>query len=366
MSRELLVRALGAVVGINGSALSPTDWARVRDAWKDVVVDHPAGAPVTTVIAHGTVATQTMLSALSTDVTLAALEARAGELLILHAAGLATADGHVVALVGASGRGKTTASRVLGREFGYVSDESVGIAADGAVLPYRKPLSLIENDHITKVQRSASELGLRPLPEAPLRLAALVLLERRDDVNPPTLDRVDVAEGIVGLAQQASYLGRMQSPLHTLAAHIEAVAGVHRLTYSDASSLRPFIERLGAHTPVAPRMQPRSHAFGAPAVVPQTSPGAGPNFQRVPVLDTMAVEGGRLALLVRDDERSTRVVVLDGIAPTLWYCTAQPASLAVLVRSAVAVHGDPGGGEAPALVASTVAALTDAGLLSRC
>ena len=36
----------------------------------------------------------------------------------------------------------------------------------------------------------------------------------------------------VELAQQASYLGRLPSPLRTLTAHIEAVGGVRRITYS--------------------------------------------------------------------------------------------------------------------------------------
>ena len=78
-------------------------------------------------------------ASLSIDVTLAALAQRAGELLLLHAAGLAAPDGGgVVVLVGPSGRGKTTAARVLGRHFRYVSDESIGIDTDGTVLPYRR------------------------------------------------------------------------------------------------------------------------------------------------------------------------------------------------------------------------------------
>ena len=39
----------------------------------------------------------------------------------------------------------------------------------------------------------------------------------------------------------------------------------------------------------------------------------------------------------------TRVVVLEGIAPTLWRIASQPISLAALVEAAVAVHGEPVG-----------------------
>ena len=55
-----------------------------------------------------------MLSGLSQQVTLAAIEAARGRAWMLHAAGIATPDGQVVVLVGPSGRGKTTASRALG------------------------------------------------------------------------------------------------------------------------------------------------------------------------------------------------------------------------------------------------------------
>ena len=51
---------------------------------------------------------------------------------MLHAAGIADADGLVVALVGPSGMGKTTASSYLARHgFGYVTDETVSIGPGG-------------------------------------------------------------------------------------------------------------------------------------------------------------------------------------------------------------------------------------------
>ena len=265
MPRVLSIDAIGAVIDIDGSALSHDAWAAAKVAWQDAVVEPPGGAaPSATVIAHGTVTPEAMLAGLSVDVTVAALEARAGDLLMLHSAGLATEQGGVVALVGPSGRGKTTASRVLGRVFSYVSDESVGIAADGNVLPYRKPLSLIELNPYLKVQRSPTELGLLALPTAPLRLAALVLLERSDAAIAPRVELVSLAVGIVELAQQASYLGRLPSPLRTLTAHIEAVGGVRRITYSNAESLAPIIQELGANAPATPGVRAAKETPAAP------------------------------------------------------------------------------------------------------
>jgi hypothetical protein len=299
-------------------------------------------------------------------VTLAALEQRAGEIVLLHAAGLATTEGRVVVLVGPSGRGKTTASRILGRDFGYVSDESVGIEADGTVLPYRKPLSIIESVGYLKAQRSPDELGLLPLTETPLRVAALVLLERDDTARAARVDRMDLAEGLVGLAGQASYLARQQRPLGTLLAHIAAVGGVHRATYRDVATLVPEIARLAARMPALPLMPPQSTIYRTSAS-PSSTRGLhadpAPTYRRTPVLDAQNLSAGRLALLVRHSDESTRVVVLDGIAPAIWDSSAQLATLETLTVAAIARHGEPPGADAETLVAASVADLVREGLL---
>ncbi|WP_194397273.1 hypothetical protein [Microbacterium atlanticum] len=363
MTRTLSVDALGTVVRIDGSALSDEAWAATQAAWRDGVVERAAVDTAATVPAHGSLPTRSMLSALSTEVTLAALEARAGELLMLHAAGLATADGRVVALVGPSGRGKTTASRILGTRFGYVSDESVGIAADGTVHPYRKPLSLMEDDQVLKVQRSPTELNLLPLPTMPLRLAALVLLERDDSATTPRSERVDLAEGITALAEQSSFLGTLPAPLHVIASHVESVGGVQRVVYSDAESLVAVVQELGAREPTPPG--PVAGPVEPAAVAVVSRPLAASSYRRVEALDWLALEDGRLALLVRDHEASTRVVVLDGIAPSLWHATAQPTPVTALVGMAISVHGHPDGVDAASLVRASLAELVDAGLMIR-
>jgi len=351
--------------------LTDDGWAAVQHAWSGaVVVSTTAPRPSARVTAHGAVITESMLASLSMDVTLAALKQRAGEVLMLHAAGLATDEGRVVVLVGPSGRGKTTASRVLGREFGYVSDESVGIEADGTVLPYRKPLSIIEDHDHLKAQRSPKELGLRPLPHRPLRVAALVLIERDPGVAEPRVERLDSAEGIVGLAEQASYLGRLPRPLRTLWSHVAAVGGVHRVTYSDAATLAPAIAQLAGREPSRVAGQGESEPPAAPeplrAAPARTSVAqdrSAPTYRRVPVLDTLALDDDRLALLVQHGRKTTRVIVLDGIAPTIWAATPEPMTLATIAEAAVARHGEPAGTDAATLVAASVAQLESEGLL---
>ena len=268
-----------------------------RRAWSPT----PRPSPSATVTAHGTVTTESMLASLSIDVTLAALEQRAGEVLMLHAAGLATDEGRVVVLVGPSGRGKTTASRVLGRDFGYVSDESVGIEADGTVLPYRKPLSIIEDHDHLKAQRSPTRARTPATPDRPLRVAALVLIERDAGVAEPRVERLDPAEGIVGLAEQASYLGRLPHPLRTLWSHVAAVGGVHRVTYSDAAISRAGIATLAGRA-AEPR-RPGRVRFGTAGARNLSglrrrrhqppSDRSAPTYRRVPVLDTLALDDDR-------------------------------------------------------------------------
>lgn len=366
----MLIDAIGTVIEIDGSGLTGEGWAAVERAWSGAKLAHDGAYPSATVATQGTVSTASMLASLSVDVTLAALEQRAGEAILLHAAGLATAEGRVVVLVGPSGRGKTTASRILGRDFGYVSDESVAIEEDGTVRPYRKPLSIIEEINHLKAQRSPGDLGLRLLPDAPLQLAALVLIERDETVAEPRGEWLDPAEGIVGLAQQASYLGRLPRPLHTLWSHIAAVGGVHRITYSDAATLEPSIAELAAGTPTeaAPQREskppvPSGPSVSAPASSSVTRDESAPRYRRVPVLDELAIDDDRLALLVAHDGGTTRVIVLDGIAPTIWAATAEPVTLAAMASAALSKHGEPAGMDAATLVAASVDQLEAAGLL---
>lgn len=368
MGRSLLIDAIGTVIEIDGSGLTGEGWAAVKRAWSGATLSAGSeSGPSATVAAHGTVPTSAMLASLSIDVTLAALEQRAGEAILLHAAGLATSAGGVVALVGPSGRGKTTASRVLGRNFGYVSDESVGIEEDGTVRPYRKPLSIIEGVSHSKVQRSPRELGLRPLEDVPLRLAALVLLERDAVARVPRVEQVDLAEGLVGLAEQASYLGRLPYPLATLLSHIAAAGGVHRLVYREAETLVPVVTQLVERTPNVRRPpgagKPDDFAAVSMPSAELAAVAAGATYRRVPVIDAQPLDGQRLALLIQHSERSTKVVVLDGIAPAIWEAAEHAATIDALVATTVARHGEPPGADAATVVAASVEKMVDEGIL---
>jgi len=148
------------------------------------------------------------------------------------------------------------------------------------------------------------------------------------------------------------------------------VGGVHRVTYSDAATLAPAIAQLAGREPSRVAGQGESEPPAAPEplrAAPATTSVAqyrsAPTYRRVPVLDTLALDDDRLALLVQHGGKTTRVIVLDGIAPTIWAATAEPTMLTTIAEAAVARHGEPAGTEAATLVAASVAQLESEGLL---
>lgn len=229
----------------------------VRGAWRDAATQEDGNdqrhrrtltVALSDEAAEGTDVTgsdmRNVLHRLSSAVTLAALDARAGELLMLHAAALADpASGATAVLVAASGTGKTTASIALGTELVYLSDETAGIAPDGRIARYRKPLSIVGSDHL-KAQVSPSELGLR-VDEVEGRVKTVIYLERDPDhTGFPTVEHVNTVDAFALIAPQASALARTAKPLHRMADVFESTGGIKRVRYAEAAGLLPLIRVL--------------------------------------------------------------------------------------------------------------------------
>ncbi|MDF9716379.1 hypothetical protein INN71_15985 [Nocardioides sp. ChNu-153] len=186
----------------------------------------------------------TLLHHLSPAVTLRLLEARAGELVLLHACALAhPTTGRVAVLVAPSGTGKTTTTRTLGARWGYLSDETAGVDADGRVLAYPKPLSVIPAPGAAlKEQVAPDALGLARPPVAPV-VGALAVLERHPDgPEVPEVEEVPVVRALAELAGQTSSLARTPRPLHRLAAVVERAGGLRRVRYREAATLEPLLD----------------------------------------------------------------------------------------------------------------------------
>lgn len=249
-SIHVCVRALGIDIDL---VVTDQQLARaVGAAWHDALTDPSENPAARLTLALDSrpaadvwgVSIEEVLHRLSPAVTQAAIAHWAGDLMMLHAAALADPEsGATAVLVAASGTGKTTASRTLGRRFAYVSDETAGITRDGLVLPYRKPLSIIETGHL-KTQVAPSTLGLLATTRE-CRIGALLLLDRHPDhAGPPTVTPVDTIDAIAAIAPQSSYLPSVERPLQRLAELVRLAGGAHRATYREAADLEQPIGEL--------------------------------------------------------------------------------------------------------------------------
>jgi hypothetical protein len=232
------VSAFGVVVPIRAPE---TLRDPVRNAWRDAITD--AEPTIKAVDATGP-DVQSALHHLSPAVTTAAIDSRAGELMMLHAAALADpATGRTAVLVAASGTGKTTASMTLGKTFAYLTDETAAITAEGVVLPYRKPLSIIDRGYL-KRQIAPSELGLIAT-ERECRLAALLVMERDPrHEGEPIVEHLETVDAIAAIAPQSSYLPSMDKPLHRLAELIHLVGGAKYIRYAESADLDRVLNQL--------------------------------------------------------------------------------------------------------------------------
>ncbi len=341
----ILISVMGQTIRLTfGEGLSPEFEAAVQETWAGAVV--PSGVPDEIIELSEPGDQERFLEGLSTRVTLAGLAKHKGEMLTFHAAGLALEDGRVVAFVGPSGRGKTTVSRTLGQCFGYVSDETITVDASGRVYPYRKPLSLVRQG-APKRQVSPSEAGLMSLPDCPLQLVSLVLLDRVEDVVAPSIESLPLIDGMLGLLPEMSYMSSFEDPLVRLATLCDRVGGVKKLTYSDVSQLdRGVLEELADASAEGEPWQ-RVHAMVA-------APG---DYEMADVLD--AVQCGNGVIVINDQ----KIRVLSGIAPVIWAEVRKGTSLERIIDAVVAVFGEPAEGEAADLVRVAVDSLIEAELL---
>lgn len=177
-----------------------------------------------------------VLQQLTQQVTTVNITAQTGRLFMFHAGGVADPDtGDALVYVARGGTGKTTLSRRLGERLGYLSDETIGFTPDGTIQAYPKPLSVRPVDYRgVKHELSPDALGLVATPGT-ARVRRLVLLDRWREPTEPAVTPLGLVPALVGLAPESSALSSLQRPLQTLAALLETLPPVVRLTYTEAS-----------------------------------------------------------------------------------------------------------------------------------
>lgn len=240
---------LGAAVTVraedeSGAALLPTltrlwDWCLPSGP----ADSQPVGADVV-VPPHRPEEADSILQRLSQAVTQSLIAARAGQLFLFHAAAIChPTTGATLMAVAPGNTGKTTLAARFGRRYGYLTDETAGVADDGRMVPYQKPLS-IRREGRPKQETSPSDLGLvRPTVEP--WLAAVALLSReglgRSGVEVLELPLLDA---ITAMAPESSSLSSMQRPLHRLRDLLAPVEPVLRVGYAEADTLAGLVEEL--------------------------------------------------------------------------------------------------------------------------
>jgi energy-coupling factor transporter ATP-binding protein EcfA2 len=381
MSTAFDVRALASTVRIElDDSLSAADQEAIRAHWVDLA-DDGSGEPdhvISAGVRDGSGPSsgswvvranspEELAQRITSEVTIGAIGGLRGEALMLHASAVALDDGRVIGFVGPSGSGKTTVAQELGRAYGYVTDETLAVRADGSVVAYPKPLSIGSWPGV-KATESASTLGLRELRADELRLAAIVLLDRRPDVERPFVESVPIVEALSELVPQTSHLPALDRPLRTLLETMLATGGVRRVVYSEASSLPSIVDEVLACidneapmlTDVGSLSQRDCDCFSRrderPAAATVDAPAA---HWRATYADALLVDDALIVL------PASRVVVLAGVGPTLWFAAdglTGPELQQIALRE---LPEAPAGVDAAAVVSAALDDLVEEGILVR-
>ena len=256
-SHHVDIHAIGSSVRIKANR--PELAGALREAWAGSLAKVVAGWAPDVVLdgdrawaeSDGTLVGAMEL--LTQQVTLEAISARAGDLLMLHACSVAdpVTCGAVI-MVGRSGMGKTTAARTLGARWAYATDETVAIDSNLSLLPYPKPLSILTEGQTRKDQVSPAALGLVQL-DRPVTVRAVILLNRRPGTADIVVEKIRTVTAITMLAEHTSYLARFERPLTRLADLLHGTGGLRQVTYAEAADLVPLVEDLLAPPGVDPR-----------------------------------------------------------------------------------------------------------------
>ncbi|WP_448006668.1 hypothetical protein [Agromyces bauzanensis] len=377
------VRALASTVRIElDDTLSADERESVRSQWVDLILDE-ADTPKMTIRATLDAAVRSvktleerdlpggsveeLADEIASEVTLAAIDGLSGEALMLHAAATALEDGRVIGFVGPSGRGKTTAAQALSLGHRYVTDETLAIRPDGTVVPFPKPLSIGARPG-RKEHVAASALGLRPASADGLRLAALVLLDRRPDVEQPYVESVHLVDALPEVVSQSSFLTRLDRPLRSLAEAIVSTGGVRRVIYSEAGTLPAVLDEILAMVDEdAPTVTDVSSTYlrDCDCVSPSGEEAAAGvealpgTYRRTIAKDALLVDDGLLVMT------PDQVMVLEGVGPVVWLA-ADDSTEDDLRDAALRQLPEPPEGVDPAVViAGAIRDLVDARLLAQ-
>ncbi|PNL17477.1 PqqD family protein [Micrococcus sp. FDAARGOS_333] len=368
-----MLRLRAGLGHIDVDGLAPEEMEEVRRHWSRCDVrDHEPGAAAAQDGGHRSGAAEvprlTRTSAdwtafheqLVYDATKAAIASGRGTHVMLHAATLALPETkQALALAAASGTGKSTATRCLGRHLAYLTDETTIVDPQTRrITPYAKPLSLYGSSGVRpKHQHGPDELGLGPtLEDAELaRIAVLDRVREGDEEVIARAEPMDIVTAVTALTPQSSSLSRLPRGLVALCALLDSQGGAVRLVYREAEDLLPVVQDL-LSSPAAP-VAPAWEALTEEELT-ASLPGTVGARARTEADDGVLTDDGRLLLL-----RGTELTVLSGLGAALWLhldVARTPAELVERLAEETDVPDD-----AEQIVVQGLDDLTERGLLRR-
>lgn len=236
MTSTFVVSGLGTTTVVDTG--DRIDRETFRMAWSRCIKDPVASSDGATQ-PQSPIGPLSSMTTLTQTITGELIKQRAGELLMLHAGAVCNSKtGATVAYAARGGTGKTTLTHRLGTNFGYVTDETVGVEPNTwRVVPYEKPLSILESESdLEKTENSPDDLGLLRAHPKP-HLAALLILRRSPSTTSPIWTHLNLFEGITTLIPETSSLRKLNKPLQLLDSLYQAVGGFWLVEYSDTEQI---------------------------------------------------------------------------------------------------------------------------------
>lgn len=264
-------------------------------------------------------------------ITRRVIERLIGRRILLHAGVVDHPRHGTLLLVGPSGAGKSTATSVLSRGAGYLSDE-LGILDPEtfAVTGFPKPVSRVEpgTPGLGKRDLSLASLGLSAQASAAAPAQVLLLRRVKDaaaDAPGPASSAVEpvgdsavrapLHEALVALAEQSSSLWRVEGGgLQRIAELLTRCGGALALRYREAESITGLLDQ----APPAEE-EPWMPIVAAPGRG-ATRPG---KVRVVPFADAVATADGAVVLT------AGQVVHLPGLLGLVWQLVCEAGGLDV-------------------------------------
>ena len=337
---------------------------RLAHQWSRAVVaapDEPAEARTTARPGAGGAPRRPATTWLTTQVTMEALRATAGRRINLHAGGVADERRRVLAVVGPSGTGKTTATLALARRLGYVSDETVSIDPDGTVAPHPKPLSVVIDPQ--RLARQGAAVTGRPRAPADARRGTAGPSGRPAAGRRGPEGSGQARHRARACCSSSSSRRRWRSslarstPWWTL---IEGCGGLWALTYEEIDDHVDELVELLADPPAQPQASSEPTLVLAPGPERRsrsTIAEGGPLLARRPWAEAVEIDDQLIVLT------ESRAVLLADLTATVWLHLARPCSVEELVRAAEQAHGAHP--DAAAIVGEAVTTLVEESLVAR-